>query len=456
MSEQIALYRKYRPQKFSEIVGQDVIVQTLLNTAKKNQFSHAYLFSGPRGTGKTSCARITAKAINCANPEEGEPCGKCEHCVAIEKGAHQDIIELDAASHTSVENVRDLIEKAQFAPSFAKKKVYIIDEAHMLSKSAFNALLKTLEEPPSHVHFILATTEPHKLPVTIISRCQRFDFRRIALTDIVGQLEYIAKQEKIKTEKEALRLIAHQTNGGMRDAIGLLEQFSTDGAITTERVEKNLGLTSLPVLEKLLENLEKGETSQALELVNDITERGVELTQFTRDFLEVVRQKMLDHVRKNLDYGFYVRVIDTFTLASLQLKQSFIPQLPLEVACAKLVNENTAPTAEKKTEFLEKTPPKPEQTELWPRFIAQIKTATLRTLLRQSAGELIENKLQITVDSDFGLEQMRKAKNVQEIEEVLRELLGREIPVEIIKGEIKLHAVSTEEIKTKDIHKIFG
>lgn len=348
MAEKLALYRKYRPRTFSEIVGQDAIVQTLLNTAKKGQFSHAYLFAGPRGTGKTSCARITAKAINCTDPQNGEPCTKCEHCQAIELGNHQDVIELDAASHTSVENVRDLIEKAQFAPSIAQKKVYIIDEAHMLSKSAFNALLKTLEEPPSHVHFILATTEPHKLPVTIISRCQRFDFRRIALSDIVAQLEMIAKNEKINADKEALRLLAHQTNGGMRDAIGLLEQFSTDGAITVERVEKNLGLTSLPILEKLLENLEQKNISAALDLVNDVTEKGVELTQFTKDFLDIARQKMLDHVRKNLDFAFYVRVIDVFTIAGLQLKTSFIPQLPLEVACTKFANSEEPDTPKKK------------------------------------------------------------------------------------------------------------
>lgn len=348
MPEQIALYRKYRPSNFTEVVGQDAIVQTLLNTAKKQQFSHAYLFAGPRGTGKTSCARITAKAINCESPQDGEPCGKCQHCEAIEQGKHPDVIELDAASHTSVENVRDLIDKAQFAPSLAKKKVYIIDEAHMLSKSAFNALLKTLEEPPSHVHFILATTEPHKLPVTIISRCQRFDFRRIALTDLMAQLEKIAKAEKIEIEKEALRLLAHQTNGGMRDAIGLLEQFASDGKITTEHVEKNLGLTSLPVLEKLLTHLEKRETSAAIDLVNDVTEKGVELTQFTRDFLEVVRQKMLDSVRKNLDFDFYVEVIDVFTMAGFQLKTSFIPQLPLEIACAKLAGETSEDTPKKK------------------------------------------------------------------------------------------------------------
>ena len=218
-----ALYRRFRPQRFEELVGQDHIVRTLLNQLETGRIAHAYLFSGPRGTGKTSTAKLFARAINCANPKNGDPCGECDSCRAFVSDGNMDIIEIDAASNNGVDNIRDIRDKVVFAPAYGKYKVYIIDEVHMLSGGAFNALLKTLEEPPKHVVFILATTEIHKIPATILSRCQRFDFKLIPVSTISSRLEYALKESGVNIEKEAVGLIARCADGGMRDALSLAD-----------------------------------------------------------------------------------------------------------------------------------------------------------------------------------------------------------------------------------------
>ena len=238
----MSLYRKYRPQTFAHLVGQDHVSQTLLSALRLGRVSHAYLFTGPRGTGKTSTARLVAKALNCLDESSVEPCNACEICMEIADGRLIDIIEIDAASNRGIDEMRDLREKIHFAPTRAKLKVYIIDEVHMLTKEAFNALLKTLEEPPEHVYFVLATTEVHKIPETILSRCQRFDFQRIPVKVLVDRLSFIAQEEKIEVEEKALEMIAHHAEGGLRDAIGLLEQMAADGSLTVERVSTVLGI----------------------------------------------------------------------------------------------------------------------------------------------------------------------------------------------------------------------
>ena len=331
----IALYRKYRPQNFSNLVGQDHIRQTLLNAIKEDSVSHAYLFCGPRGTGKTTTARLVAKAVNCEELSEArEPCEKCDMCTAATDGKLIDLIEIDAASNRGIDEIRALKEKIKFAPTHAKSKIYIIDEVHMLSKDAFNALLKTLEEPPSHVFFILATTESHKVPETIISRCQRFDFKRVDVKSIVARLGYIAQHEKIEAELDALELIARNVDGGLRDAIGLVEQITFEGKMTYEAEKKSLGITGHKAVEQLFEQVLKKETSKALATINEIHFDGYDMSQFTKDFLEYLRVKMIEAVKGN-DSAMVTRIlemVERFQEAYEAERTAVIPQLPLEVA----------------------------------------------------------------------------------------------------------------------------
>ena len=265
MSEYVALYRKYRPSVFADVVGQDHITRVLRSEVMQDSVSHAYLFCGSRGTGKTTCAKILAKAANCENPVDGDPCGVCDRCRAFENTF--DIVEMDAASNNGVDNIRELQERISFLPIEMKRRVYIIDEVHMLSAGAFNALLKTLEEPPSHVMFILATTESHKIPATILSRCKRFDFHRIGTDDITKRLEYVSQKEDIGIERDALKLIAILATGAMRDALSMLELFVGGKDITREVAEKSLGVVGNETVLKLLCAVADRNTSKALETI---------------------------------------------------------------------------------------------------------------------------------------------------------------------------------------------
>lgn len=275
-----ALYRKYRPQTFDDVVGQQAVTQTLKTQLMKNQLSHAYLFTGSRGTGKTSCAKILAKAVNCENPQDGNPCNRCPSCRSIDSGACMDVLEIDAASNNGVDNVRDLRDGAVYTPSEVKMRVYIIDEVHMLSISAFNALLKIIEEPPAHLLFILATTELHKVPATILSRCQRFSFRRISQEDIAARLQYAAYQENIDLDDSAARVLARMADGGMRDGLSLLDQCAsaTAGELTAERVYQCLGIAGEQKAAQMLSYISRHETKDALTLFNRLYADGKDLS----------------------------------------------------------------------------------------------------------------------------------------------------------------------------------
>ena len=294
MSTYQALYRKYRPQTFDDVSGQMAVTQTLKTQLLTGKMSHAYLFTGSRGTGKTSCAKILAKAVNCLNPDNGNPCNCCEACKAIDSGSCMDVLEIDAASNNGVDNVRDLRDDAIYTPSQVKMRVYIIDEVHMLSISAFNALLKIIEEPPEHLLFILATTELHKVPATILSRCQRFSFRRISQEDIAARLQYVAYQENIDLDDSAARVLARLADGGMRDGLSLLDQCAsaTTGELTAERVYACLGIAGEQKCGELMGYIANHDTKNALELFNRLYTEGKDLSAMldemaclTRDLL---------------------------------------------------------------------------------------------------------------------------------------------------------------------------
>ena len=289
-----ALYRKYRPQTFDDVVGQMAVSQTLKTQLQSGRLSHAYLFTGSRGTGKTSTAKILAKAVNCENPQDGNPCNCCKSCQAIDSGACMDVLEIDAASNNGVDNVRDLRDDAIYSPSQVKMRVYIIDEVHMLSISAFNALLKIIEEPPEHLLFILATTELHKVPATILSRCQRFSFRRINQEDIAARLQYVSYQENIELDESAARILARLADGGMRDGLSLLDQCAsaTTGEVTAEKVYACLGIAGIQDCGKLMEAIANQDAKSALSLLNRFYSEGKdmgalldELASLARDFM---------------------------------------------------------------------------------------------------------------------------------------------------------------------------
>jgi len=313
-TSRLSLYRQWRPQTFSEIVGQEAIVQTLRNAVLSQEVAHAYLFSGERGIGKTSVARILARAVNCLNPSNGEPCNACANCAVIMANRSLDIVEIDGASNRGIDHIRQLRDEVNFAPTDLKRKVYIIDEVHMLTNEAFNALLKTLEEPPPHAMFMFATTEPHKVPRTIISRCQAFDFRRILPQPIAQHLATVAKSLQVEISNEALSLIAHRANGGMRDALVMLEQVTSYGGttITAEAVLDMLGLADRVVHESFLKAIEAGDQATVMEIIDQLVERGKDLEIFISDVIIVLRDRLRQpSPRMAMDIRISQRLLDT-------------------------------------------------------------------------------------------------------------------------------------------------
>ena len=347
-----ALYRKWRPQKFEDMVGQTAVTKTLKNAIIHHKTSHAYLFTGPRGTGKTSAAKIFAKAINCLNPQDGEPCNECLLCKGITEGTIGDVIEIDAASNNGVEEIRDIRDKARYAPTQVTYKVYIIDEVHMLSTGAFNALLKTLEEPPKNVIFILATTEPHKIPATIISRTQRFDFRRITNDEIIQRLRYILEQEEIVYEEEALSVIARCANGGMRDALSLLDQvisFSDDKVSFEQAIQVSGSLTDDLMIE-FVRLLTQQQAQAALLQLQDLLLLGKEASRLIEEWLEfsrdllvakqtgdmIGRSEAFVEFAKEVEEAFLYRFMDALNQTQQEMRFTTKPTISLEVFTIKM------------------------------------------------------------------------------------------------------------------------
>ncbi len=480
------LYRKYRPQTFKEVVGQNHVKITLENEVLTDKVAQAYLFCGPRAVGKTTMARVLAKSINCTKrkDEKAEPCNKCDSCLEITTGRSLDIIEIDAASHTGVDNVRDnIIASARVAPSKAKYKVFIIDEVHMLSISAFNALLKTIEEPPANVIFILCTTEIHKVPTTIISRCQRFDFKRISVVEIAKKLAYICQQEDVKIDKSILESIARKSEGYMRDAESLLGQIISIGGknITQEEADLVIPRSDLKEIIAFISSLVKKDCANGIKIINGLVDGGVNLKTFTDDLIEILRKIMLgkinpslnetlalelgesleaaiNEVSQDLSLEKLIKYIERFIIAKNELGDSFIMQLPLELAITELslapAQETTAPSTVNPTAetTLKQVVPKPipaspqstedsslsEITEKWPEVLNQIKkyNHSLSFILRVCQPRDIKgNRLCLAFKYKFHKDRVNDAQIRALVEKVLEEVYNKPLIIESLVDE---------------------
>ncbi len=478
-----ALYNKWRPQKWDEIVGQQHVVQTLRNAVVGDRVAHAYLFAGPRGTGKTTAARLLAKAVNCLNEDPAaRPCNECAHCVAVNESRFLDLIEIDAASNTSVEDVRDLRDKINFTPNQGTYKVYIIDEVHMLSTAAFNALLKTLEEPPAHAIFILATTEMHKIPATVLSRCQRHEFRRVPLDDIVGQLKHIVEAEKLTAEPEALTLIARQSAGGMRDAISLLDQMASTGKeITLGLTQTVLGTATSQTVIALVSAVLDREPAAGMNAIHTALDSGTDSRRLARQVVDYLRALLLiqmgnasqvdlaadtlaqaERHARAFSSSDVLRMIKAFNIAAADLRGGWQPSLPLELALAEVMEmpAAAAPTesrpaakalVEKKAEKLASKPAKETEkhvevignvtleqlTKAWKQIRALIKpqSPSLDGLL--NSCRLLEVKNGILVIG-FSSELLRSKVDMPEQMEITRKAI-----VEVCGGELSVKCVIT-------------
>ncbi len=394
-----ALYRKWRPQSWQEVIGQQHVVETLQNALSAGRIAHAYLFAGPRGTGKTTTARLLAKAVNCLDPDPGKrPCGACEFCQAVNEGRFLDLIEIDAASNTSVDDVRDLRDKINYSPNQGQYKVYIVDEVHMLSTAAFNALLKTLEEPPPHAIFILATTEVHKIPATVMSRCQRHEFRRIPVIEIVNQLKKMAEQENIEVDDQSLQVIARQSSGAMRDAISLLDQLASSGdSISLKRTQEILGVAASLAILDVVHALAEKQTDAGLDYIHAALDSGSDARQFSRqivdylrdvllvkmgcasqvDATQEVRSKMAQHAEV-FSANDLLRIIRAFNLAATEARNAWQSALPLEMAFIEALQEPQASAGlESASNSANNTVPRSEPAEKRPGTVATqpVKTA---------------------------------------------------------------------------------
>jgi DNA polymerase-3 subunit gamma/tau len=471
-----AFYRKWRPSRWEEVVAQEHVVITLRNAVLSERVVHAYLFAGPRGTGKTTVARLLAKAVNCLDEKlENRPCDECENCESLKRGTFLDLIEIDAASNTSVEDVRDLREKINFSPNRGRFKVYIIDEVHMLSTAAFNALLKTLEEPPPHAIFILATTEVHKIPATVLSRCQQHEFRRIPVQDIVESLKEMAERESLQVEEEALNLVARQATGALRDAISLLDQLAGSGdGITLELAQKVLGTATNRAVLEVVDALQSRDTAKGLEKIGQTLDAGSDPRQFSRQIVNYLRNILLvcmgnaDQVdatteertqmaahAQTFNVPDLLQIVKVFNKVATEARYSWQPSLPLELAFLEAlqnlrqventavstvpqsVPESTPPAVEPKAPLasIEANPPsKPSNalTENWEKIndVVKQKNSNLQGLLNSCTSfELKGNILYLGFMSDLLKEKMDKPENLEILCQAIKQVMDKDVQV---------------------------
>jgi len=500
---QIALYRQYRPKTFDEILGQKYVVETLKNSISSGSFSHAYIFCGPRGTGKTSAARIFAKTINCKNSKSGNPDNTCPNCLTIAENKSLDIIEIDAASHTQVDNIREvIIERANFAPVNLDYKVYIVDEAHMLSKSSFNALLKSLEEPPEHTIFILATTEVNKIPSTILSRCQKFDFKKIDQKTIVKHLSDIAQKEGINISIDALELVARHSEGGFRDAISLLDQLSSHKNETLEvgDVARIIGLSNESKLEEFVLALIPGNLNISLGIISQMDEDGQDARVFTKGLVELLHHIILfrltgidaigfseefkgklNQIDKESNENRIVKIIDLLISHEQLYKNSSLPYLGLEVAVIKLCQDDKNQIVEKKEIKSQnksdrgdsKELKEPDKTTisnnnsrnvknsnaLWQQLLIEVKSHnnSIHAFLKVSDPEIDEEQMCLYFPYKFHKERIEDTKNRQIVEEAIKKIYGQKLQIKcFIKTNHKPEKQIANDDLLEDALEIFG
>ncbi|MCR5357942.1 MAG: DNA polymerase III subunit gamma/tau [Lachnospiraceae bacterium] len=496
-----ALYRKWRPEKFEDVKGQDAIVTTLKNQIIRDRIGHAYLFCGTRGTGKTTVAKIVAKAVNCEAPVNGSPCGKCKSCMAVSEGTSLNVIEIDAASNNGVDNIREIRDEVTYAPTEGRYKVYIIDEVHMLSTGAFNALLKTLEEPPSYVIFILATTEVHKIPVTILSRCQRYDFKRIPVDTITERLKELMEGEGIKAEEKAVRYIARVADGALRDALSLMDQcnsFYFGQTLTYDKVLEVLGAVDTGVFSELLSAIIAKDISGAVRILDDVVAMGRELTQFVIDFTWYLRNLLLvktaeededideviDMSSENLeqlkreagavDTDRVMRYIRIFSQLSGEIRYAAQKRILIEIAIVKLikptmetdnqsvldriraieerlesgeplsVNKPAAKEDDEDEEDFEAVPlPKALSDDIkqavssWARITSEITNPGRRMLSKCELSVTDDNKLVIAVFEETNFEFLSRDSSREELRAAIEGTIGKSVDFDIIAPETK-------------------
>ncbi|MGB9682479.1 MAG: DNA polymerase III subunit gamma/tau [bacterium] len=461
-----ALYRKWRSQRFNEVVGQEHIVKALTNAISMGWISHAYLFSGPRGTGKTTVARIFAKSLNCVNGPTIEPCNKCEQCISIQQGTSLDVIELDAASNRGIDEIRNLREQIRFVPMGGKYRVFIIDEAHMLTQEAFNALLKTLEEPPSNIIFILATTDPQKIPPTIASRCLRFDFRRIPNNLIKKRLKEIAEGENVPYDDGSLDILSKYADGSLRDALAYMEEsiLYGGGRLKEKEVIECLGIPSELQVRDFLIAIYKGDINKTLEILDEIIGRGVEIKVFVDNVLSSLKEMAFSSEKRsgiNWSIDDIVKCISIFEDVSSKLRWYSFPRLVLEVGVAKIINILKHPivvSEPEKSEIpsIEFSVDLERIKDLWPLFLDAVKKESIRlhAVLREcSPRSFSDDTLTVSVKAglSFHHEYLNRIENKRILERILHSVLKRNVKIDFIMEDGKEDKIKSAVNKVAEI-----